>query len=251
MKALFLFMLCVSIGASEQLAAKTGQRTGTSSKQRFVKKAGRSSVRSTVKRRTKKSALTYLPQLRTYVPPAKKKRLVKKSSSTKKMIARTTPKSNVRTLKKRGLSVRQAQASSYKPEKIFSWPVDPKNFWLSSPFGPRTIRGKGGFHGGVDLAAPTGTDVYAAGSGKILESRYSPGYGNFIVVVHDNGYKTRYAHLSKSLVRAGQLVDEGDLIGKVGATGRVVKRKSSSSGAHLHFEVYRNGSWVDPVGYIR
>lgn len=207
--------------------------------------------------KTEGTALKYLPKLREYVEPvnASVKKGQKKKSRTKNVNRRRIPVpiktsavSRIRTQKRPVKRTRlRAQEQS---EKIFIWPVDPKNFWLSSPFGPRTINGRSGFHGGIDLAAATGTDVYAAASGRVVEAKYSSGYGNYIMIAHADGYKTRYAHLSRSLVKTGQRVGAGHLIGKVGATGRVVKRSSSSSGSHLHFEVYRNGKWVDPIGYI-
>lgn len=198
---------------------------------------------------TKKSALTYLPKLSQFVEPVKAKKQGVQSRRVRRRKT-TTSKALSRRQQRRTMRVSRIRSND-QAEKIFSWPVDPKNFWLSSPFGPRTIRGKEGFHGGIDMAAPTGTPVYAAAEGKVVESRFSPGYGNYILIAHPNGYKTRYAHLSKSLTKTGQRVEAGKLIGRVGATGHVVKRRASSSGSHLHFEVYKHGSWVDPIGYIR
>ncbi len=248
------------------LEAKAKQRS--SSSKRSV--AGRKKTVNRRKRKTatkprtivkaNKSAYKYLPKLREYAAPVKvsqKKKRSHKNQQKKKTVgsrkASRTKKNSTYSRKhvqKRPIRGRKA-LQTREPEKIFSWPVEPKSFWLSSPFGPRTIRGKEGFHTGVDLAAPTGTDVYAAGSGTVVEARYSSGYGNYILIAHPNGYKSRYAHLSRSLVKHGQQVEEGELIGKVGSTGHVVKRSSSSSGAHLHWELYRDGSWVDPVTYIR
>lgn len=208
--------------------------------------------------KTEGTALRYLPKLREYVEPVntsvkkgqKKKNAAQQVTHRRRIPVKTKTASVSRTRTQKRPLRRLRIRSQEQPEKIFCWPVDPKNFWLSSPFGPRTIQGRSGFHGGIDLAAATGTDVYAAAPGKVVEAKYSSGYGNFIMIAHADGYKTRYAHLSRSLVKAGQRVGAGHLIGKVGATGRVVKRSSSSSGSHLHFEVYRNGKWVDPIGYI-
>ena len=135
-------------------------------------------------------------------------------------------------------------------QRIFRWPVHPKNFWLSSYYGPRTLHGRKGFHKGVDLAARTGTPVIAAAAGTIIEAKYAPGYGNYVMIDHKNGYKTRYAHLSRIIAKVGQRVSLGQLIGKVGATGKVTKNKSSKSASHLHFEVYRNGKHVNPFKYL-
>ena len=159
--------------------------------------------------KTESTALKYLPKLREYVAPVNasvKKGQQKKKRSTQitrrrrsPLRAKTATVSRTRSQKRPLRKMRQR--SQEQPEKIFSWPVDPKNFWLSSSFGPRTIQGHSGFHGGIDLAAPTGTDVYAAAPGKVVEAKYSSGYGNFIMIAHADGYKTRYAHLSRS---AGQ-----------------------------------------------
>lgn len=136
-------------------------------------------------------------------------------------------------------------------KKVLKWPVQPQHFWISSYFGPRVLKGKHGFHKGIDLAAPTGTPVTAAAAGRVLEARYAPGYGNYILIAHTaNGYKTRYAHLSRIHVVVGQLVEAGELIGKVGATGNVTKNRASSSGAHLHFEVYSKGRLVNPFKHL-
>jgi len=191
------------------------------------------------------SALAYLSKIRHVVASTSKKQSIRKQNRRRKR----TGASKIGAYRQPTHSIRRT--GSERSEGSFGWPIDPKNFWLSSPFGPRKIRGKEKFHGGIDMAAPTGTHVFAAGPGKVIESRYSPGYGNYILLSHPHGYKTRYAHLSKSLVRTGQSIAEGQLIGKVGATGHVVKRNSRSSGAHLHFEIYKGGAWVDPVGYMQ
>ncbi len=133
---------------------------------------------------------------------------------------------------------------------IFKWPVNPAKFWVSSYFGPRVLKGRKGFHKGVDMAASHGTPVVAAADGHVKEARYAPGYGNYILIIHPNGYKTRYAHLSKIRVRKGQRVRAGKLIANVGATGKVTKSKWGKSAAHLHFEVYRNGKRVNPFEYL-
>ena len=133
-----------------------------------------------------------------------------------------------------------------KKLSIFSWPLTAKSFRISSFFGPRTLKGCKGFHKGIDMAALAGTPVRAALAGKVTEARYSPGYGNYILIRHDGQYKTRYAHLQKILVKAGQYVKEGTVIGKVGATGKVAKSKGGTSASHLHFEVYSQGRPIDP-----
>lgn len=98
-------------------------------------------------------------------------------------------------------------------------------------------------HTGVDLTAPTGTKVYASGDGVVLRAdSEASGYGNHIRINHGYGYETLYGHLSKILVRAGQKVKRGDIIGLVGSTGR-------STSPHLHYEVRINGDPVNPLNF--
>lgn len=99
------------------------------------------------------------------------------------------------------------------------------------------------FHKGMDFTAPTGTKVYATGDGVIKDiERKQWGYGQNILVSHGFGYQTRYAHLSKILVRPGQKVKRGELIGYVGSSGK-------STAPHLHYEVLYNANAVNPVNY--
>lgn len=112
---------------------------------------------------------------------------------------------------------------------------------LTSPFGDRThpVTKKIEFHSGIDLANNTGTNIYASATGIVLFSEINGTYGKMILISHGNGYSTVYAHLSKQLVKAGDQVKKGDLIGKMGSTGR-------STGPHLHFEIRENGTPIDP-----
>ncbi len=100
-------------------------------------------------------------------------------------------------------------------------------------------------HDGMDFTAPIGTDVYATGNGvvaRVFNSRARRGYGTYIIIDHGYGYRTLYAHLDKILVRQGQEVTRGDVIGLVGNTG-------ASTAPHLHYEVHRNNRPVDPINY--
>ena len=111
---------------------------------------------------------------------------------------------------------------------------------LSSRFGSRWGRN----HDGVDVAANIGTNIYAADNGTVTYSEYNNGgYGYMIQIDHGNGVETYYAHCSELLVPKGSVVAKGDLIAKVGNTGR-------STGPHLHFEVRVNGSPIDPMTYL-
>lgn len=98
------------------------------------------------------------------------------------------------------------------------------------------------FHSGMDFSANTGTPVYATGNGTVVSSGWESGYGLTIEIDHGFGYRTRYAHLSATQVRKGQKVTRGEVIGKVGSTGK-------STGPHLHYEVVAKGRKVNPVNY--
>ncbi len=114
--------------------------------------------------------------------------------------------------------------------------------WISSRYGYRTdpFTGKRQFHRGIDFAGRKGTPIYAAAGGIVISAKKHPQYGNLVEIDHRNGYVTRYAHTSEMLVKAGDVVKKGQLIAKMGSTGR-------STGTHLHFEVIRNGSPTNPA----
>jgi murein DD-endopeptidase MepM/ murein hydrolase activator NlpD len=116
---------------------------------------------------------------------------------------------------------------------------------LTSGFGMRTHPVLGGRrqHQGIDLAAPTGTPVYATADGIVSRADWYSSYGLYISVEHGASMQTRYAHLSRLAVAAGDSVKKGDLIGYVGSTGR-------STGPHLHYEVRVEGLAVNPIPYI-
>ncbi|MDR3046000.1 MAG: M23 family metallopeptidase [Bacteroidales bacterium] len=99
------------------------------------------------------------------------------------------------------------------------------------------------FHSGVDITTPKGTPVYATGAGTVSSDDGGSGYGICIVIEHGYSYQTLYAHLSKMVVRPGQKVKRGQLIGYTGNTGL-------SKGPHLHYEVRKNGAFVNPVYYF-
>ena len=105
------------------------------------------------------------------------------------------------------------------------------------------ISGTRNFHKGTDIPAPSGSPVLAAASGTVVQSYFSSSYGNYIVVSHGGGLMTAYAHMSSRGVSVGANVSAGQQIGKVGSTG-------NSTGPHLHFEVYVNGSTTNPMSYF-
>ena len=116
---------------------------------------------------------------------------------------------------------------------------------LSSPYGYRIhpTLGYRKFHNGVDLANSQGTPIYAARSGKVTVSTYSSSYGYYVTINHGDGFSSLYAHMTHDVVSVGQSVSKGQLIGYMGSTGR-------STGPHLHFSIFYNGSSVNPMNYI-
>lgn len=109
----------------------------------------------------------------------------------------------------------------------------------SNPFGGSSLE----YHKGQDISAPTGTPVYATADGVVVIAKWVRGYGNGIYVDHGNGISTRYGHLSRIDVVAGQTVKRGEQLGLVGSTGR-------STGPHLHYEVRINGQPTSPLPYL-
>lgn len=99
------------------------------------------------------------------------------------------------------------------------------------------------FHSGIDIGASTGTPIYATAKGVVNFAGYQSGYGYVVFINHGYGYSTTYAHMSKFVVKRGQAVQKGQLIGYVGSTGR-------STGPHLHYEVRINGRTQNPMNYL-
>jgi len=130
--------------------------------------------------------------------------------------------------------------SSVSGTGTFVFPVA-SYVYISSRFGMRVhpITGEYKSHTGMDIASNQGTSVYACDSGTVVLAQWYGGYGNCIMIDHGNGYKTLYGHLSVISVSNGQTVSQGDTIGQVGSTG-------NSTGPHLHLEVYKDGSRIDP-----
>ena len=126
----------------------------------------------------------------------------------------------------------------------FLWPVASYTY-VSSRFGLRVhpITGVKKSHTGMDIASASGTTVYAADGGTVSLASWNGGYGNCIMIDHGNGYVTLYGHLSAISVSKGATVSRGDAIGAVGSTG-------NSTGPHLHFEVIKEGSRIDPEQFF-
>ena len=117
---------------------------------------------------------------------------------------------------------------------------------LTSGYGVRSdpFKGRAAMHAGIDLAGPLGTPIYATADAMVGRSEWVNGYGNLVELDHGRGIQTRYGHLTKSLVRAGQRVKRGDMIALMGSTGR-------STGSHLHYEVRIDGKAVNPVPFMQ
>lgn len=123
---------------------------------------------------------------------------------------------------------------------LFKKPIHSR-WYLSSAFGWRSspFTGARSYHGGIDMACPQGTRIYAAMSGVVSSTGFNNTYGNYVILNHHSGYKTLYAHMSAIKAVRGQAVTQDTVIGYVGSTGL-------STGAHLHFTVFKNGKQVNP-----
>jgi len=129
--------------------------------------------------------------------------------------------------------------------ELFAAPLGVK--WrISSPYGWRAdpFTGVRSFHTGVDLVVPHGTPIKASMGGTVAAAGYSNVYGNYVIINHGNGYQTLYAHMSSFSVKRGQQVEQSTRIGYVGSTGY-------STGAHLHFSVYKDGKLINPVQVLK
>ncbi len=120
------------------------------------------------------------------------------------------------------------------------------SFYFSSYFGWRNspFTGQRTFHNGIDMAASRGTYIYPALAGVVSTVSYDTVYGNYVIITHHSGYKTLYAHMSEVLTAKGRSVSTDTRIGRVGNTGM-------STGEHLHFTVFKNGTAVNPVNLWR
>lgn len=127
----------------------------------------------------------------------------------------------------------------------FLWPC-PSSRRITSYFGPRTapVAGASTYHKGIDIGASTGSAIVASAGGRVTTSAYSSSAGNYIVISHGNGIASVYMHASARYVSVGDVVTKGQTIAAVGSTGY-------STGPHLHFGIVVNGSYVDPLNYVR
>lgn len=140
-----------------------------------------------------------------------------------------------------------ASGGSVSPGAVISngsWPV-PGYSRISSPFGYRIhpVTGANSMHTGIDIPAPTGTPAVAVDSGTVISAGYQGSYGNTVMIRHDNGLVSLYAHNSALVVNVGDRVEKGQVVSKIGSTGR-------STGPHLHFEIRVNGIAQNPLNYL-
>ncbi|KAA0546175.1 peptidoglycan DD-metalloendopeptidase family protein [Bacillus sp. BGMRC 2118] len=152
--------------------------------------------------------------------------------STHEVVSSEIVKQPVNEIIEKGTKVIPSRGSG-----VLGWPA--VGGYISSEMGQRWGR----LHKGIDIARPSNRSILAADNGTVVSAGYDGAYGNRIVINHNNGLKTTYSHLASLSVSAGQTVTKGQSIGVMGRTG-------SSTGIHLHFEVYYNGSLVNPRNYL-
>ena len=135
-------------------------------------------------------------------------------------------------------------SGSTQPAVYFMHPLGGAGV-VTCPYGYRNhpITGNYSFHNGVDIGAPQGTPILASRSGYVSAAEYNYAYGFMVTINHMDGYSSLYGHMTNFVVSAGQYVEQGQVIGYVGSTG-------ISTGPHLHFTIYYNGSTVNPMEYI-
>lgn len=141
-------------------------------------------------------------------------------------------------LPRAGASGRDRSRGNDNSSSPTSWPLTVAGF-VTQPL----VDGADGDHPGVDIAVPTDSYIRAAGSGQVVDAASDPTYGLFVLIEHGSGVRTLYGHASLLLVDRGQRVRQGEVIALSGSTGR-------STAPHLHFEILRNGSPVDPLSMV-
>ncbi|KKM09913.1 hypothetical protein SY88_16250 [Clostridiales bacterium PH28_bin88] len=176
---------------------------------------------------------------------AEKEKLVSKLQTDKAAAERALAEEE-ETFEKLAARIRElaSKAGKYSGGKM-QWPL-PGYSRITSDYGWRThpILKDKRFHNGIDIAAPTGTQVVAAEGGKVILADWFGAYGKAVVIDHGGGVTTLYGHLSQILVKTGETVTRGQVIGKVGSTGL-------STGPHLHFTVMENSEHVSPWKYLK
>ena len=159
-------------------------------------------------------------------------------------IERLESEANAWNDKIRKLQAAQAARVGGVSGSVTTWPL-PGHYEITDPFGWRThpITKKRSLHTGTDIAAPSGTEIHAAGAGVVIMAGWNTAYGNMTIIDHGKGVSTLYGHQSSLKVSEGQSVEANQVIGKVGSTGW-------STGPHLHFEVREGGNPTDPIRFF-
>ena len=170
-----------------------------------------------------------------FIPGADSSKKVAKNIPQQKQAKKPNKSNNSNKLRRKKSKNRKTSSLSVPKNKVkFLWPVEGV---LTSGFGTR----RGNFHTGIDLAAPIGTPVRCSATGTVIYANNKQrNYGNLVIVEHDHKFITLYAHLSVMMVHEGDRVRKGEVIAKVGNTGR-------STGPHLHFEIRYNREATDPM----
>ncbi len=156
-------------------------------------------------------------------------------------ISRTAEKAPVSEIVRVGTRPMSEEEKRTKSTGTYIWPAKGT---FTSDYGWRILGSRHEFHKGVDIAGPYGTDIVAADGGEVIYAQGdNSGYGLNIRILHDDGTITKYAHFSKLLVKEGQRVAQGEIIGEMGSTGNV-------TGVHLHFELIKDGKTQAPLEYL-
>lgn len=183
-----------------------------------------------------------------FLPGARPEGLVEKHEPVKLAEAKKSPASSAKNAKTAAKPAPKAEKPAKgeiavrKAKGGFRWPIMGR---INSPFGWRQhpITRRKDFHTGIDIKAERNDPIKAAGSGRVIYSGWMGGYGKVLVIEHNNGQSTLYAHCSTLLAGKGASVSSGQLVAKIGTTGR-------STGPHLHFEVRNGNSPVNPIKYL-
>ena len=166
------------------------------------------------------------------------------ASASEEKKSQSLPSGNSSAFRDRMLSWKAPQLPETATKEVFTG-VGAGRLTISSPFGWRSdpIRGIQRRHAGIDLPGPSLTSVHSTGAGIVRVAGRAGGYGKLVEIEHPGGVRTRYGHLARILLRPGESVGQGEVIGRMGSTGR-------STGTHLHYEVRVNGVPVNPMDYI-
>lgn len=140
----------------------------------------------------------------------------------------------------------ESKITSLLQEIPAKWPIRDNQGYISANFGPapHPIKRVWYLHKGVDIAFRRGTPIIATANGKVVEQKFNKTYGNYIILRHEYGFYTKYAHMDNTFVKEGDIVTQGQAIGALGNTGL-------SSGPHVHYEIRINSQVIDPIKYIK